>query len=419
MKIRYYCCLLILFSACATKRSAEQQEILSSLQIIDKNGFTETVSAKNRLETFKHVDFLEPQPYKKVMRVFGRNGTGQIVKITSYHPNGYPWQYLECLNGRAYGAYKEWHPNGRLKLEASVIEGLSDIVERAQVSWVFDNKSSAYDQDGNLAAEIFYEKGVLQGSSLYYHPNGQLEKSVPYHQDKIHGELLAYNLQGELIEKISYRNDLREGTAEGFWSPGQLKYQEIYENDLLITGIYISFKGVVVSEIIKGEGKQAIFEGERLYSLCSHENGVAKGKVELFDKEEELRCVYHIEEGKKQGEEWEYYPKSREPKLYLYWNNDLIQGMAKTWYPNGVLQSEREIHANRKHGLSFAWYEEGQLMLVEEYENDLLIKGSYFKKGDKIPVSKIEEGNGIVTLFDSKGHFIKKIRYEKGSPLID
>ena len=55
-------------------------------------------------------------------------------------------------------------------------------------------------------------------------------------------------------------------------------------------------------------------------------------------------------------------------------------------------------------------------MLMEEYENDQLVKGSYFNKDGKKPVSKIENGKGLATLFDKDGRPIKKIVYEKGSP---
>ena len=96
-----------------------------------------------------------------------------------------------------------------------------------------------------------------------------------------------------------------------------------------------------------------------------------------------------------------------------------LDGAYKTWYENGVMESQREINANKKHGLSFAWFKDGSLMLSEEYENDLLLKGSYFKKGDKNPVSKVESGKGYATLYDKDGLFLKKISYDKGKPILD
>ena len=58
-------------------------------------------------------------------------------------------------------------------------------------------------------------------------------------------------------------------------------------------------------------------------------------------------------------------------------------------------------------------------MLMEEYDQDKLILGSYYKKGDKLPVSKVENGKGTATLFSSEGAFLKKVSYEKGQPVIE
>lgn len=411
--------LLLLLAGCGAHKAQEEPEVLTSVQIHDRNGFNETISVKSRLATFDKVDFMAPQPYQKVMRVYGRSKTGQAAKVTSYHPNGQLWQYLEILNGRAYGSYKEWHANGQMKLDAYVIEGLADIAEKAQISWVFDGKSCAYDQEGRLIAEIYYNKGALEGNSLYFHPNGQLSKKIPYHHNLVEGDFLVYNEAGELIERIPHVNDIRHGKAEGWWAPNLVKYVENYSEGLLKNAVYVKPDGTQIAYIQNGNGTRATFKDWKLYSLSEFQDGVLKGKIEIFDKDGWLVNSYHVNDGKKQGEEWEYYPKDKQAKLYLYWNDDKIQGMAKTWYLNGVQQSEREMQSNKKHGLSFAWYEEGQLMLMEEYDNDVLVKGSYFKRGDKLPVSKIDDGKGIATIYDHKGHFIKKIPYEKGRPVLE
>src|SRR5690349_20519709 len=134
--MRYLFILAILYSCIST---SSVQDGLVSVQIIDRNGFSETISSKDRLESFEKTDFLANQPYQKVLRVFkqGKEGGG-TSKISSYHDNGQIWQYLEVENGRAHGAFREWHPNGHLRLEATVIGGTADITEAAQMTWLFD-----------------------------------------------------------------------------------------------------------------------------------------------------------------------------------------------------------------------------------------------------------------------------------------
>src|SRR3972149_7346238 len=91
-------CLLFLFLAGCKERTDRDQTDLVSMQIIDRNGFSETIGSKERLSPYKKVDFLSSQPYQKVLRVFAKNHEGKSRSaLSSYHPNGHIWQYLEIL----------------------------------------------------------------------------------------------------------------------------------------------------------------------------------------------------------------------------------------------------------------------------------------------------------------------------------
>jgi len=83
---------------------------------------------------------------------------------------------------------------------------------------------------------------------------------------------------------------------------------------------------------------------------------------------------------------------------------------------NGVIESQRVWADNQKNGLSSAWYQDGSLMLIEEYEKDKLMKGDYFRRGEKLPVTQILNGNGTATLFDAVGTFKRKVEYYSGKP---
>lgn len=56
-------------------------------------------------------------------------------------------------------------------------------------------------------------------------------------------------------------------------------------------------------------------------------------------------------------------------------------------------------------------------MLIEEYEEDVLVEGKYFKKQAKQPISSVFQGNGMATLYDEQGIFLRKIIYQKGKPI--
>ncbi len=189
---------------------------------------------------------------------------------------------------------------------------------------------------------------------------------------------------------------------------------------MLVTGTYYNANEKEISRVENNAGFQAVFENQTLASLVEYHQGIIEGEVKNFNPKGQLVSLYHIKDGMKEGEEWEYYPSNEakpSPKLCLQWKEDTLQGTVKTWYENNVLESQREMHDNKKLGPSYAWFKDGSLMLMEEYENDLLIKGSYFKKDGKKPISKIESGKGIATLSDKDGRLIKKIVYEKGAPV--
>jgi antitoxin component YwqK of YwqJK toxin-antitoxin module len=413
--------IFIVLCGCASRKSSDQSEKLVSMQIIDRNGFTETISNKDRLSDYRTVDFEKPQPYQKVLRVFGRNAQGQASsKITSYHDNSHLWQYLEVTDGRAHGLYQEWFANGRIHIEAHLIEGVADLHDLAQTTWVFEGLCKAWNEQGDLAAEFYYEKGLLQNEAKYFYPSGKLQRIIPYHQGEVHGIVQTFDEEGNLLENTPFSNGDREGSAIAYWSPGRLLSEETYEQGRLINAAYYDPQGTRVAEVKNGFGKQAQFEEEILHSLIEYSKGIPEGEVQLFFPSGALKCTYIVKEGKKNGEEWEYYPQETlTPKLCVHWNEDQIQGQVKTWYPNGQIESQREFNGNKKQGTAFAWYKNGDLMLVEEYENDLLIKGSYYKKGDKKIVSRIDSGKGTASLYSSDGFFLKKVPYEKGKPQLD
>jgi len=89
----------------------------------------------------------------------------------------------------------------------------------------------------------------------------------------------------------------------------------------------------------------------------------------------------------------------------------------KIWCENGQLQSQREYARNQRFGQACAWYKNTELMLVEEYEADRLVSGKYFKLHKQDPISTVVNGNGLATLYDETGAFIRRVQYIKGKPV--
>lgn len=418
----------VFLASCSTKTTPKDPEIIS-MQTIDRNGFSETISSKDRLKNYSKLDFLAPQPYQKVLRVYPRDGQGQsISRITTYHPNGHIWQYLEVAEGRAHGIYNEWHPNGQRKIDAYVMEGLAEVSDTAQANWLFDKVSKVWDEQGRLMAEFVYEKGVLLGESKYYHENGAIAKIIPYKDNEIEGVATTFSTTGALLESVPFQNGVKEGTALGKAADGAWSFSEQYSQGNLREALYQYTPWKTLPKVENGEGFQVCFNKNKLEMIIEIHQGIPAGVVRRFNEDGSLHSLYHIKEGVKEGEEILFFPSKQmkdlleiptEKKLSFYWHDDNIEGKVKTWYENGVLESERELNKNKKQGMSLAYYGDGTLMLTEEYDRDKLVKGTYFKRKEKKPISRVEQGAGVATLHHFDGRFKQKIFYEQGSPKLD
>jgi len=398
---------------------------LSSINIIDRNGLSETISSQERLQQYTNVDFLSPQSYQKVLRVFNRDQQGDIRSfITSYYPNGFPKQYLEVVNSRAYGAYKEWHSDGVQKIDATVIGGKADIVEGAERTWLFDGCCTVWDENNKLQAMIHYSSSELEGVSIYYHSNGLIWKNIPYHKNRIDGLMEIFQEDGSLLQSMYYQNGQKEGTAIRYWSKDKIASEENYCEGFLASGRYYDLAGECIAQIDDGNGTRAIFSKNCVSEFQEYHNGILDGKVVVFDKYKRTTKYYHIKNGFKRGEEMIFYDaprlkKNLVPKISMNWFDGKLQGAVKTWYENGQPESQKEMNNNRKSGHSTIWYDDGSLMMIEEYNQDKLVKGEYFMKGEKISVSDVFDGNGTATIFAPNGSFQRKIIYHEGKPLIE
>lgn len=410
----YFCLIL---SLCSAKRCVRKVLPLTTVHIVDRNGFAETISSKDRLSQFQNVDFLRSQPYQKVLLIYGRDSKGDVRSVTTtYYPNGNPKQFLEILNGRANGTYTEWHENGTMNITATVIGGVADLTTIAEKSWLFDGTNTVWDDNGNLIAQINYNQGILEGTAIYYHPCGTLWKKIPYAKDQINGTVEIYKSDGQLLTLTNYCDGCKEGKSIRYWECDKVAAEEFYCSGALIEGQYYDQEGLLISEVKQGMGYKVIYSKTGIKEFQEIQEGYVEGEVKIFEEDGALRRTYHLRGGIKHGEEIDYYQtqssKGIQAKLSFNWYEGKVQGIAKTWYPNGHLESQKEMANNKKNGLSTSWYKDGNLMMIEEYEEGKLIRGEYFKKGDRTPVSLITNGKGIATIFDAEGHFIQKITYQ-------
>jgi antitoxin component YwqK of YwqJK toxin-antitoxin module len=416
--------LCFLFTAsCAPRKDYNMNPTLAHINIIDQNGTSEVISNPERLKMYDNVNFLSNQPYNQVLRVYHRNTNGDIrACATSYYPNGQVKQSLEILNGRAFGPYQEWHENGRMKVDTFIVGGDPTLDQYAPSSWLFDGPSRAWDEEGNVSGEFTYSKGALDGDVVYYHKNGRIWKKAPFKGGLVDGTEQIFLDDGTLFQETTYSQNKKEGQSVRYWNVDQIASQETYIQDRLIEGKYYDLKGCPVSEVTKGCGNRALFSKTALSELHEYRNGIEEGLVQVFSASGLLLSSHEVQNQLKHGDEIIYYTTpvitgNPQPKVLITWTRGMIQGIVKTWYPNGIIESQREMSNNQKNGILTTWYEDGNLMMIESYEKDKLVRGEYFQTGSRIPISEVIAGNGTVTLYDSIGKYLRKVSYYNGRPI--
>lgn len=408
--------------SCTTFKQAPQEPQLTSLHLVDQNGFIQTIHSNDRLDGYKNINFMSPQPYQKVVRVYHTDeNNGSKAYLTSYYKSGSLRQYLEVENNRAFGAYKEWYQTGGLKIDCIVVGGMADLSKESEKTFLFDQESKAYLEDGQLAAIIRYSKGVLDGDSYYYHNNGLISKKIAFKYGLKEGEEIVYNNMGSIISTYNYQNGKKNGEAFQYFSNGYLKSRELYSYNELKEATYYNIDQKEIASIHLGSGFIPIYEDDKIIRMEEYKNGYQEGLVEVYNSSGMTLEHYHTKNGLKHGEELFYYTnKDPQPskKLSIYWFEGVIQGKITTWYEEGGLESIKEMCNNKKHGEFLSWYKNGSLMLIEDYASDKLINGSYFKINSLEPISKVVNGSGYATLYSGEGVLIRRILYSDGVSVI-
>lgn len=408
--------LLLLLPLVLLSCTPKDGESLTKVHVTNQKGFTETITNKERLKEFESDHAINHQPHKKVVRNFKKGSESRMI-ITTYHPNGQIYQLLESVGNIAYGNYKEWHPNGRLKIKAFVINGIPDIDISGQNSWAFEGACEAFDEEGKLAATFNYTNGSLEGDAYVYYPSGEVKEKKTYKHNLQDGTGQVFDEEGNALEVSQYEKGEKVGYHHKYWKKNRPAAEELFEKGTLVTAAYFDPLGNLLGQIKNGSGKRVLFKSDQTFEVHEYLDGLPKGEVLVYDKERILTNSFHIKKGLKSGKEIIYYPASKQEKLSIDWVDGKIHGTVKTWYTTGVMESQKEMSLNKKQGVSTAWYVDGNLMLVEEYDSGYLIKGKYFEKGSSVPTSTLSSGQGLVTLFDEKGIFIKKIEYYGGKPV--
>jgi hypothetical protein len=90
---------------------------------------------------------------------------------------------------RPHGPWREWHPNGRMKVEGEYLDGRPAGVWRT------------YHENGTLASEVRYEDGLQQGEEVGWHPNGTIRARGAWKDGRKEGTFTHWNEDGAVVRE--------------------------------------------------------------------------------------------------------------------------------------------------------------------------------------------------------------------------
>ena len=146
----------------------------------------------------------------------------------------YHYELLQKHKGRTFNftlssSYKkEYHENGELRFEGSVIEDNKE----GTCKWYHDNgqlskltiwhndlptgKFLMYYPNGQKSTEANAINGIKEGKATLWHDNGQIKEVLYYSNDMITGDFISYHPNGQIHEKGTFENSERVGDWEKY-----------------------------------------------------------------------------------------------------------------------------------------------------------------------------------------------------------
>ncbi|MDW8465213.1 MAG: toxin-antitoxin system YwqK family antitoxin [Chloroherpetonaceae bacterium] len=148
-------------------------------------------------------------------------------------PSGYFREYTEqgqlrveeyYVNGKIDSVRREYYDNGQLRSETYFKDGLRH------------GSMREFYENGKIQSDALYHRDTLVGVVKYYfyHPNGRLREEASVNAaGLLEGTKRTYHSNGALEMEEHYRNGMRSGELRRYLANGTLKVRQTYKDDQL------------------------------------------------------------------------------------------------------------------------------------------------------------------------------------------
>jgi len=339
---------------------------------------------------------------------------GRLVMMAVYK-NGF-LRHREFMNkldaqGRKQGLWKEFYPNGRLKLAGNYRNDIKN------------GYFKYYDQEGNLLKIEKYVDGILIEDppelAVYdirtdYYPDGSIKVIGSYKDNVAEGVRREYDKQGNITDSyIMHRGRVighgiidesgrRQGPWKEYYIEGPLKAEGTYTNNLRTGNWKFYHMNGQIEQIGRYDAHGKATGNWKWYyndgSLRRDENlfeGIYEGDYVEYAKASTLLLEGTYVDNIKEGhwveahngyrEEGDYLDGVRDGVWKYYYNDDLLyfegnfidgspDGLHKWYYKNGNIQLQGKYIMGIKEGDWKYYNEDGKVSLIIKYKDGIEIE---------------------------------------------
>lgn len=255
--------------------------------------------------------------------------------------------------------------------------------------------------NGNVSSEGYMVDGRPDGYWKTYHPDGTLKSEGNRSNFELDSTWVFYNEAGEKVTEITYRNGKKHGPYRA------------YRNDVLYEEAEFD------NEVKVGEVLYYYPTGE-LHKRIPFENGKEQGNGFEYDREGRIITLLSYREG---------FLRSAD-KVNRFDERGKKRGPWVRFHPNGVLAYEGRFMNDLKNGIFKTYDKRGDLLTLEKYRDGQLvtdseesvildIRNTYYADGTVKSTGGYVDGvkEGTHRLYDREGNITSGELYKKGEKI--
>lgn len=397
-----------------------------------------------------------------------------------YLKNGNLQSVGSYKNDALNGSFITYHVNGGKQCELSYLEGIRDgkVIcfyangkKRNELNYTngkLNGKSEYYNEVGDLTGSYNYVNDELDGEGVSYFDGKIIKTKATYKNGKIIDSYKEFSENQVLIKEIFYTNGKIKKENEYFGN-GTLSTEAFYDDkELLEAYVYYDLDGQKYYEEKYKAGEMKIglqylannpkpieiplnskpFKIKTLNGKTLTEGYFEKGKLAKewtyfyrngnlkikqnfsdnklnglrtdYNRSGEITGTYNNLDGKMNGM-FEGFQNGILQRRMFYIDGDRI-GPYQYFYDNGLINYEGYIIEDDKEFNQYNYYQDGKLMKIFNYSDNILISAKNYKKdgtlnsefnySNKNGEHKFEDNNGLIVV---SNHYINGIRNGKGS----